>query len=193
MAEAEYEGQKAMSAVIPDNVASPMAWGLFEDHPTKAFFLTRFRNLHDRSPPVVQFLAILKKLHQTSVSPTGKFGFPVTTYFGPPPMINDWTDSWEEYFGRQLRADVAFAQTVYDEDAELASLTEEFVEKVVARLLRPLQTGGRNIKPALCHGDLWDGNVQIDVDTKQPFIFDAVCFYGHNESQRPQSSCLSFC
>lgn len=40
-------------------------------------------------------------------------------------------------------------------------------------------------------GDLWDGNVQIDVDTKQPVMFDSCTFYGHNESQHSVSSVLS--
>ncbi|KAK8108955.1 Fructosamine kinase-domain-containing protein [Apiospora sp. TS-2023a] len=181
MAEAEYEGEKALFEVIPDNVAAPLTWGTLQDDPNKSFFLTRFRNLRDESPPADQILAILKKLHVNSVSPTGKFGFHVTTYFGPPPMINDWTDNWEEYYGRQFRADMEFVQKVYGADPELHELTEDFIGKVVARLLRPLQTGGRNIKPSLCHGDLWDGNVQIDDDTQQPIMFDAACFYGHNE------------
>ncbi|KAK6837926.1 hypothetical protein PG987_006207 [Apiospora arundinis] len=181
MAEAEYEGQKALFEKIPDNVTAPLAWGMLQADPTKSFFLTRYRNLLDRPPPAVELLSVLKKLHTNSVSPTGKFGFHVTTYFGPPPMINDWTDSWEEYFGRQFRADIVYVQQVFGADPGLVDLTEEFVNKVVARLLRPLQTGGRRIKPSLCHGDLWDGNVQIDADTQQPIIFDTVCFYGHNE------------
>ncbi|KAK4690786.1 hypothetical protein P7C71_g6084, partial [Lecanoromycetidae sp. Uapishka_2] len=181
LAEAEYESQKALAEIIPDNVVIPMAWGMFEKDKSKAFLMTHFRDLHTSPPPTVQFLAILKKLHQTSVSPTGKFGFHVTTYNGPPKMVNDWTDNWEEYFGRQLRSDISFLQNVYGEDAELADLTEAFIQKVVARLLRPLQTGGRNIKPSLCHGDLWDGNVQVDLDTKQPIVFDSCAFYGHNE------------
>ncbi|KAK7990495.1 Fructosamine kinase-domain-containing protein [Apiospora arundinis] len=181
MAEAEYEGQKALFEKIPDNVTAPLAWGMLQADPTKSFFLTRFRNLLDSPPPVVELLTVLKKLHIDSVSPTAKFGFHVTTYFGPPPMINDWTDSWEEYFGRQFHADMVYVQQVFGADPELVDLTEEFVDKVVARLLRPLQTGGRRIKPSLCHGDLWDGNVQIDADTQQPIIFDAACFYGHSE------------
>lgn len=181
MARAEYESQEALSAIIPNNVVAPTAWGYYEGDDTKSFYLTRFRNLRPRLPPLPQFLAIVKKLHQSSVSPTGKFGFHCKTYWGPPVMRNEWTDSWEEFWGRQFRSDVAYAQKVYGVDEELESLTEEFIRKVVARLLRPLQTGGRTIKPSLCHGDLWDGNVQIDVDTKQTILFDSCAFYGHAE------------
>ena len=129
MAEAEYESQKALAAVIPDNAVIPMAWGTFQEDSSKAFFLTGFGNLRDRSPPPLQFLAILKKLYQTSVSPTDKFGFDVTTYNGPPKMVNNWTDSWEGYSGRQFRSDISYLQQVYGEDAELADLTEEFLKK----------------------------------------------------------------
>lgn len=55
------------------------------------------------------------------------------------------------------------------------------IEKVVPRLLRPLQTGGRTIKPSLCHGDLWDGNIQMDIDTQKRVVFDPCPFYGHHE------------
>lgn len=184
MAKGEYEGQKALAAYMPDHVVHPIAWGAFEqDSKAKAFFLTSFRSLQAQTPPVSQFLPILKTLHQSSVSPNGKFGFHVTTFYGAPPMINDWTDSWEEFFTREFRSDLAHAQENRGEDPELNEVAEEFIDKVIPRLLRPLQSGGRSIKPTLCHGDLWDGNIQIDVDTKQPIIFDACCFYGHNESQ----------
>ncbi|KAL6859734.1 hypothetical protein ACO1O0_003758 [Amphichorda felina] len=159
MAKAEYEAQAALTAIIPDNVVVPMAWGTF-DSGSQAFFITQFRNLRPRSPSPTELVSVLKKLHQTSVSPTGQFGFHTTTYWGPPRMVNDWTDSWEEYYARQFRSDVAYAQGVHGEDRDLNELTDVLVEKVIARLLRPLQTGGRNIKPSLCHGDLWDGNVQ---------------------------------
>lgn len=90
MAEGEYEGQKALAAYIPDNVVHPIAWGTFEqDSKTKAFFIAGFRNLRPEVPTSEEFLPILKQLHQSSVSPNGKFGFHVTTFYGSPPMIND--------------------------------------------------------------------------------------------------------
>lgn len=183
MARAEYESQEALSAIITDNVVAPTAWGYFEGNKTKSFYLTQFRNLRPRVPPLPEFIAVIKRLHQMSVSPTGKFGFHCKTYWGPPVMSNEWTDSWEEFWGRQFRNDVAYAQKVYGRDEDLDSLTEEFIQKVVARLLRPLQTGGRNIKPSLCHGDLWDGNVQTDVDTGRAILFDSCAFYGHAEGR----------
>lgn len=185
MAEGEYEGQKALAKYIPENVAHPIAWGSFEqDGRTKGFFLTRFRNLRAQTPPLAEFLSILRRLHEPSISPNGKFGFHVTTFYGAPPMVNEWTDSWEDFFTREFRSNLRYAQANRGKDQELTDLAEKFINRVIPRLLRPLQTGGRNIKPTLCHGDLWDGNIQFDVDTKQPVLFDACCFYGHNESMK---------
>lgn len=181
MAKAEFESQEALAAIIPDNVVIPIAWGYFQDDMSKSFYLTRFRNLRLLLPPPSQLVAIVKKLHQMSTSPTGKFGFHCTTYWGPPPIRNEWTDSWEEFWSRQFRSDIAYAQQVHGEDQELAILAEEFIQKPVARLLWPLQSGGRNIKPSLCHGDMWDGNIRIDAETKQPILFDSCAFYGHAE------------
>lgn len=98
MARAEYESQEALSAIIPNHVVAPIAWGYYEGDDTKSFYLTRFHNLQPRLPPLPQFMAIVKKLHQSSVSPTGKFGFHCKTYWGPPVMMNEWTNSWEEFW-----------------------------------------------------------------------------------------------
>lgn len=66
---------------------------------------------------------------------------------------------------------------------ELVGRAEPFIEKVIPRLLRPLQTGGRNIKPVLLHGDLWHGNISIEAATGQMLIFDPCAFYGHQEME----------
>ena len=55
------------------------------------------------------------------------------------------------------------------------------LEKVVPRLLLPLQSEGRSIKPCLVHGDCWDGNTAMDLKSGGAFVFDACSFYGHNE------------
>lgn len=150
----EFESQKMLMQHVPESIVPPIAWGRFRDDPTKAFYLTHFRYLHEQLPKHSQLLPIIKKLHQSSTSPTGKFGFPVTTFWGPPPMDNNWTDSWEEWFTRKFLAALEYGQQPHGKDEELCELGQEFIAKVIPRLLRPLQTGGRNIKPTLCHGDL---------------------------------------
>ena len=130
-------------------------------------------------------LSILARLHRDSVSPTGMFGFPVPTYKGHAPVNNEWCDRWEDWFARQFRMDVQFEQSVRGPDPEMDGLLEEFVAKVIPRLLRPLQTGGRSIKPGLVHTDIWHGNIHRDRASQEPIVFDACCVYGHHESKSP--------
>ncbi|KAI1353357.1 hypothetical protein F5Y01DRAFT_312847 [Xylaria sp. FL0043] len=40
------------------------------------------------------------------------------------------------------------------------------------------QTGPNKIKPRIVHGDLWDGNCSVDVNTNHPVIFDATSVWG---------------
>ena len=66
-------------------------------------------------------------------------------------------------------------------DKQLRDLFEQTMNKVVPRLLRPLETGGRQIKPNLVHGDLYSGNVSVDAQDGRPMLYDATCLYAHNE------------
>ena len=64
---------------------------------------------------------------------------------------------------------------------EINELQGPLFEKVIPRLLRPLETGERRIKPSLIHGDLWYGNASTDLDLDEPMVYDACSFYAHNE------------
>lgn len=55
------------------------------------------------------------------------------------------------------------------------------LERVIPRLLCPLQENGRTLKPSLIHGDCWDGNTATDAKTGEAFVLDMCSFYGHNE------------
>jgi protein-ribulosamine 3-kinase len=65
--------------------------------------------------------------------------------------------------------------------AEFDVVCQLTLEKVVPRLLLPLQENGHALKPSLIHGDCWDGNTAMDAETGEAFVFDACSFYGHNE------------
>jgi fructosamine-3-kinase len=185
MAEAEFEGQKAMSAIIPDNVANPIGWGHCKDDETKDWYLVPFLELRSRPPSKMHLLEVLQTLHQRSQSPTGKFGFHVAPFNGGAPVVADWADNWEDFWTRDFLKQVAYLQQNRGDDPELAELAARFTEVVIPRLLRPLQTGGRNIKPCLLHGDLWDENVHTvpntSTQTMKPMLFDPCPLYGHWE------------
>lgn len=181
MAQAEDEGQRAIASVIPTNSVKPVAWGYFEATTSKSWFMAEYRSLRAGPPPLEQLLPIVRRMHHESQSPTGKFGFHVTPFYGPPPMQVGWLANWEAFWVREFRSGLKYVEAMCGHDAELVDIAEAFIGKVAARLLRPLQTGGRDIKPSLCHGDLWDGNIQTDTDTGEPVIFDPCVFYGHHE------------
>ena len=70
-----------------------------------------------------------------------------------------------------------------DIDTEFEELKKRVMDKVIPRLLRQLETGGRSITPCLVHGDLWDGNASVNVDTGKSTIFDGTPLYAHNECE----------
>ncbi|KAJ3574071.1 hypothetical protein NPX13_g4485 [Xylaria arbuscula] len=181
MVRGEFESQKELQKYIPDNVVVPVAYGTLELDPSSSFLLTAFRNFIEETVSPEKSAEVLSRLHKRSHSPTGKFGFHVTTFNGVVPLINDWCDTWEEYFARQLRADIQWLHSVRGPDPMFDDVAERFFEKVIPRLLRPLQSNGRSIKPTLVHGDIWPDNVQVEKDRQHVILYDSCCCYGHNE------------
>ena len=181
MMQGEFESMKAIHTLSPDFAPKPLAWGTYRSIPDTHFFLCQFREMIDDMPDPHHFTARLAALHQNSKSPTGKFGFHVTTYTGNLPQINEWEASWEIYFTKSMRLALELEIKAKGPDPELDKLVPVLFEKVIPRLLRPLESDGRSVKPSLVHGDLWYANSGIDVATGESLIFDACTFYAHNE------------
>ena len=96
-------------------------------------------------------------MHQKSVSPTGKFGFHMATCHAKIAQAVDiWEDSWCALYTRHLGHVMDLAKPIlnWPEFDLVCKLT---LQKVVPRLLLPLETDGRILKPCLIHGDVWDG------------------------------------
>ncbi|KAK8850974.1 Fructosamine kinase-domain-containing protein [Apiospora arundinis] len=181
MVEAEYESTKAWHDVVPANLAKPTGWGELANKPGRFFILLEFRDMADEMPSASEFVAVVATAHQKSVSPTGKFGFHVTTFAGDQPNDNRWCNTWEEWFTRAMKNTMENELRTQGSHQELEELSEKILTKVIPRLLRPMETDGRKIKPSLLHGDLWHGNVGIDNETDEPVLYDCGSFYGHNE------------
>ena len=115
------------------------------------------------------------------MSPTGKFGFHIgTCHARIRQAVDSWDDSWCVLFSKHLGHIIQLAEPILNWP-EFGAVCKLTLEKVVPRLLLPLQSDGRNIKPCLVHGDCWDGNTAMDARTGEAFVFDICSFYGHNE------------
>jgi protein-ribulosamine 3-kinase len=44
-----------------------------------------------------------------------------------------------------------------------------------------MESDGRKLKPTLVHGDLWHGNVGINIANEEVVLYDCCSFYGHHE------------
>jgi protein-ribulosamine 3-kinase len=181
MVHGEFESMKAIHSLLPDFAPEPIAWGTYQTIPDTHFFLCEFRDMIDDMPDPHKFTVRLAELHQNSSSPTGKFGFHTTTYSGNLPQMTEWEESWETFFAKSMRQALKLELQAKGHNPEFDVLVPILFDKVIPRLLRPLESEGRSVKPSLVHGDLWYANSGVDVDADAPLIFDACCFYAHNE------------
>lgn len=181
MVQGEFEATKAWHNVVPENIPEPIGWGECTNRPGIFFLLLEFRDMVDEMPPVQDFVRVVAKAHRDSKSPTEKFGFHVTTFSGDHAFDNRWCDTWEEWFTRSMKAVMERELQVQGPHAELEQLEEQILDKVIPRLIRPMETEGRRIKPCLVHGDLWHGNVGVDNQTDDPVLYDCGSLYAHNE------------
>ena len=183
MVKGEYHSMKALYSISPRMVPEPITFGTFRMDRTRHFFLCDFVDMDDQLPDIVNFCQMVADLHQRSMdmSPNGQFGFEMPTCNGKVPQDNTWNESWEAFFIQSLQHEFTLEQEAQGPCDEYEKYLPILYEKVCPRLLRPLETGGRNIRPTLIHGDLWDGNVGVQTQTEQPYIFDASAFWAHNE------------
>lgn len=181
MMHSEFESMRAIHNIASGFAPRPIAWGTYQIIPETHFFLCEFRYFKDEMPEPEDFALRLANLHRDSQSPNGKFGFHLTTYAGNLPQMVEWESSWEVFFAKSLRCALALEIKAKGPDPELDALIPTLFNKVIPRLLRPLETNGRSIKPSLVHGDLWFANSGHDLETGGSIVFDACCFYAHHE------------
>lgn len=183
MARGEHEATKHWWKLLPDNVPRPWGWGECANRPGIFFVLLDYVHMDTDFDKldVHRFLSRLCHVHAQSSSPTGKFGFPYTTFAGTHANDNSWCDTWEEYLVRDFKTLMRCEMETHGLDQELEQLEEQIITRVVPRLIRPLETGGRHIRPTLVHGDLWHGNIGTNVATGEPVMYDFGSFYAHDE------------
>lgn len=182
MVSSEFKSQTLLHAVMPELAVKAIGWGEYEEEPEVYFYLCHYVELiEDDPPPVNEFADLIAEFHTKGEAPDMKFGLPYAGYSGSKPQAFPECDTWEECFTRGLSGTFDEEEETHGADPELTELRKALMEKVIPRLLRPLETEGRKVIPTLIHGDLWDGNVAINAATGRPVIYDPAPLYAHNE------------
>ena len=185
MMEGEFNAMSELYKYMPNMVPKPHFWGKFRlGNPDTYFFVSQFIDMNDRVPEPTQLCTKLAQLHRNSVSPTGKFGFHITTCQGRIPQASGgWEDSWTECFTKLLKHIMAldFETNGYWKDLDI--LEQRILSYVIPRLIGNLERDGRSVKPSLIHADLWEGNTGTSYENGDIYIFDSGAFYAHNEME----------
>lgn len=183
----EYESSKMIHSIMPDFIPKPFGFGRFKvQRPATYFYLSEFIDMDvATAPDPEEFMSRLAELHKKSRSPTGQFGFSVATYDGNIPHTVQWEDTWVDFFRNLLLGACAIDIANNEPWPEFERATRQMADVVVPRLLGSLrQSGGLEpIKPCLIHGDLWEGNRGIAMETGDSVVYDASSYFAHNEME----------
>ncbi|CZR48024.1 uncharacterized protein FPRO_12634 [Fusarium proliferatum ET1] len=190
MMRGECEGAKVIFKYTPEGIPRPIAWGTYKSDPNTHFYLCEFMDMIEELPDIRKFSSMLAKLHHESMvdeDAPKEFGFHVMTHEGSMYQDISWTPTWEQMYTRRFKSFADQERASQGTSEELDQIVHEFMEKIIPRLLRPLATNGRSIKPVALHADIWYGNIATNADTGGPVYFDPSVFWGHNECK----SCVS--
>ncbi len=184
MLEGEYNAMVELYKTAPNFVPKPYTWGkLNVSNPDTYYFLCEFIEMTSQIPDPTQSCAKLAQMHQTSVSPTGQFGFHVNTCQGNLPQQTAWNPTWMGVFTQLVNGAMQLNREINGKWKDLEECVDCLITHVIPKLLGPLEANGRKVKPSLVHGDLWDGNIGTDFKTGEIYIFDASVYYAHNEME----------
>ncbi|KAH9896159.1 Fructosamine kinase-domain-containing protein [Xylariomycetidae sp. FL2044] len=181
MYRSEFESLQAIYEAMPGFCPRWIGWGHYASDPGVHFLLSSFVDMFDEPPDLVLLPKTLAQLHMKAIAPDGKYGWHAPMIGGQLPVCLAKSDSWEEFFVRYLRFWFRAEEVAQGpRPPVMEELVIALFQRIIPRLLRPLETGGRDIVPTILHTDLWDGNVAVG-ETGLPIIFDPCSFYGHNE------------
>lgn len=177
----EFEVLRAMQSAVPGLCVEPLSWGRYASNAAVYFLILSFVKIDHRNPNPETLPKRMAELHWKATSPNGLFGFHIASGGATIPLKLAQSASWEDYLVRHLR--FLFRAEEVSQGArppEMAALLRPLFNRIIPRLLRPLETGGRTIVPRLVHTDLWTGNRAYN-EKGEDIIFDPCGIYAHNE------------
>ncbi|KAM0279975.1 hypothetical protein ACHAQH_004304 [Verticillium albo-atrum] len=185
--QAHWTSETSLYRFIPDFMPRPVGTGSYDSQLDIYFFIMEFVDmLEDGLPGPEAYMAAPIALYQKSLgkSPGGRFGFPVKTRFGDMEQDNDWEFSWETWWTNHMKVIFEREERICGpQTTEVAQLKRDFIQMVLPRYLRPMETEGRQLNPCLVHTDLRPGNVKSRTDSKTVAVHGANAVWGHNEME----------
>jgi len=181
MFEAESEGLSELREANAIRVPEPMGVGISDAY---AWIVTEHIEL-GRGDTASQacFGQQFAEMHRFS---SDRYGWHRNNTIGATPQINDWSDSWVEFFrshrlGYQLKLAAAngFTGSIQKKGERLMDNLERYFSSYVPQ-------------PSLMHGDLWGGNHGVD-EYGNPVIFDPAVYYGDREADLAMTSLFGGC
>ncbi|KAK5550547.1 hypothetical protein LTR46_011447, partial [Exophiala xenobiotica] len=127
------------------------------------------------APDPVDFAGQIAEMHGQRESPNGMFRFHVPTVIGIMERTVTWEESWAKSFTHQLKDVIKYDNETNGPWPEDDAAYRQLIDVVIPRLPGALQADGREIRPALVHGDLWEQNVGMDMATGRTVVFDPGC------------------
>lgn len=115
--------------------------------------------------------AQLAAMHRAT-SNEGRYGWHRDNTIGATPQINDWRESWIDFFTEKR---LKYQFELAEQKGHRFSLAEDLLDKV------PEFFDHYDPQPSLLHGDLWGGNAGFD-ENGNPVLFDPAVYFGDRET-----------
>lgn len=177
----------------------PAGWGEYYKGETLIyFFLGDFHDMDfSAAPDPDSLMSQIANLHRNGISPNGLFGFPIPTVCGKMVRTVTWEKSWAKSFTHQLKDVIKYDNETNGQWLEYDAACQQLINGVIPRLLGALQSDGREITPALIHGDF--GKEMSELIWKQARLFYSILgaltpimkwSLGHGDVPGPSTSTL---
>jgi protein-ribulosamine 3-kinase len=136
MVHREFGSSIAIYKLLPEFVPKPSTWGSYQKIPETYFFLCHFKKMTKKLLDPKEFAVRLETLHRDSKSPIGKFGFYINNCVGNLFLKNDWDESWEKFFSKNMRHTLELELAARGPEPEFETLVPALFEKVIYRVYR---------------------------------------------------------
>ncbi|KAK4201530.1 hypothetical protein QBC40DRAFT_252985 [Triangularia verruculosa] len=173
---AMYQATMLLRKILPWNTSPLIGYAprrinrdrnLYSDgwKPEEHCLLEGWQYICERTPTHMELIPNVVDLHEKEIpshfhSGWGKFGSPTAWYDGAVAQWFPMHDNWADCFKEGLRLTIQKEKKIHGEDPVFNHLCREILDRVVDRLLVPMESHGRSVTPTLVHGNLWDKTVK---------------------------------